>query len=84
MFVFVDSRSLFNEWIFSDHGTMTTSSATSKTVSLAEQSYSSDDTVENKIIQEFGHLLEKSKQLFNGLRFICRCAFDSHSICLYF
>lgn len=23
---------------------------------------------EEKIVQEFGHLLEKSKQLFNGLR----------------
>ena len=27
-----------------------------------------NDEFEDKIVQEFGHLLEKSKQLFNGLR----------------
>jgi hypothetical protein len=26
------------------------------------------DDLEDKIVQEFAHLLEKSKQLFNGLR----------------
>jgi hypothetical protein len=26
------------------------------------------DDYEDKIVQEFSHLLEKSKQLFNGLR----------------
>jgi hypothetical protein len=34
------------------------------------------DDYDDKIIQEFGHLLEKSKQLFNGLRLgILICSF---------
>lgn len=28
---------------------------------------------EHKVVNEFCHLLEKSKQLFNGLRYACVC-----------
>lgn len=46
---------------------------TEKTVSPADYHHSDEgngDEFEDKIVQEFSHLLEKSKQLFNGLRYI--------------
>ena len=45
--------------------------ANNRTASPGEQTLPTDplsDELEDKIVQEFAHLLEKSKQLFNGLR----------------
>ena len=36
--------------------------------SIGDQQSSNEDGYDDKIVQEFSHLLEKSKQLFNGLR----------------
>ncbi len=44
---------------------------TEKNASSGDQQYvneGNEDDFEEKIVQEFSHLLEKSKQLFNGLR----------------
>lgn len=45
--------------------------ATEKSLASDEQPSQQEgngDVSEEKIVQEFSHLLEKSKQLFNGLR----------------
>ena len=52
-------------------------SAIDRTASPGEQILSTEplsDDLEEKIVQEFAHLLEKSKQLFNGLRYNDRSA----------
>ena len=58
---------------FIHHGRMTamTMTPTEKNVSPSNYQHLHDgsaDDYEDKIVQEFSHLLEKSKQLFNGLR----------------
>ena len=52
---------------------MTTTGVTSteKNVNTSDRQYLNEghgDDYDEKIVQEFSHLLEKSKQLFNGLR----------------
>jgi len=41
---------------------------TEKNTSTDDQQHLNEDNNEDKIVQEFSHLLEKSKQVFNGLR----------------
>lgn len=51
---------------------MSTSIAVDQFASPEHQQYSHENhnhESEEKIVQEFTHLLEKSKQLFNGLRY---------------
>ncbi|CAF1631832.1 unnamed protein product, partial [Adineta ricciae] len=56
--------------IYSKHEIMNVASSTpaDKVTSSDDYRQSSHGDEEEKIVQEFGHLLEKSKQLFNGLR----------------
>ncbi len=48
--------------------TTTGMTPTEKNALAGEQQDLNENDFEEKIVQEFSHLLEKSKQLFNGLR----------------
>ena len=52
---------------------MSTNTPVDQFASPEHQHYSTENhhqESEEKIVQEFTHLLEKSKQLFNGLRYV--------------
>ncbi len=65
---------LFNAFrFFVDYEIMTAITPIDQFASPSNQKYSNENNnnheFEDKIVQEFNHLLEKSKQLFNGLRY---------------
>ncbi len=60
-------------FVFVDYEIMTAITPIDQFASPSNQKYSNENNnnnheFEDKIVQEFNHLLEKSKQLFNGLR----------------